>query len=85
MNKNIIILIVILGIIAGAAYWYWTNRAVVEPEISAPQITGPSAPAPTLSAPAEDTTSAIDQDLQNIDIGNEDEGLQNIDTELNNL
>lgn len=93
MNKNIIIIIVILGIIAGAAYWYYyqapTQTAIEEQ--SAPAVSGAPTVPPTVppavppAVPPSDTSAAINQDLQSIDINSSGADFQEINSNLNNL
>lgn len=75
MNK-IIWIIVIIAVIA-VGYWLW-NSKWDQPGVESvlPQL-------PEVSE--EDSTAAIQQDLEQIDLGDIEGQFQNIDAELNNL
>ena len=71
MNKNLIILVVIIVLIA-LGVWYW-NSSLYHPSTTAT--------APT----TEDTTTAIDSDLSNINVESGDQDFKDIDTDLQTL
>ncbi|MEK7149356.1 MAG: hypothetical protein AAB796_03070 [Patescibacteria group bacterium] len=71
MNKNLIILVVIIVLIA-LGVWYW-NSSLYQPSTTAT--------APT----TEDTTTAIDADLSNINVESGDQDFKDIDTDLQTL
>lgn len=64
-----IVIAIIVLVIVAFLIWWWRAEA-------------PTAPAPTA---AEDTSGAIMQDLEGIDIGNIDQELESINTDLNSL
>lgn len=77
MNKNIVIAIVIILILAvlGLGFWYWqTQRAEIAPTTPAPEE-------PTTG----DTTGAINQELESVDVNGLDPNFKEIDAELENL
>lgn len=69
-------IVIILLVIAG--YWLWNSRWQ-QPAV--PESALPAAP----EVSQEDTTTAIQEDLEQIDLGDIDEQFQQIDAELNNL
>ena len=71
MNKNLIILVVIIVLIA-LGVWYW-NPSSYQPSTTAT--------APT----AEDTTTAIDADLSNINVESGDQDFTDVDADLQTL
>lgn len=73
MKKNLIIIIAVI-ILLVVAVWYWQSQGP----------TSQNAPVSEGSA-SDDTTTAIDQDLRDIDLGNLDQDFQSIDADLNNL
>lgn len=80
MNKNIIIAIVIILILAvfGAGLWYWQNqRAEISPV--------PSVPAAEEVPAVGDTTGVINQELEGVDVNGLDPNFKEIDAELENL
>ena len=76
MNKTIWTIVIIVIIAAG--YWLWNSKwgSQPGPESALPEV-------PEVSQ--EDTTTAIQQDLEQIDLGDIEEQFQGIDSELNNL
>ncbi|MBI5306421.1 hypothetical protein HZB04_02465 [Candidatus Wolfebacteria bacterium] len=82
MNKTVLIIVVIVGIIAGAAYWYY-YRMPAQTTIEENSASVVSEGAGTL--PENDTSAAIDQDVQNIDLNGSGTDFQEIDNNLNNL
>jgi FtsZ-interacting cell division protein ZipA len=76
MKKTLIIILAI--IIVAILVWYWWSSSS-----SAPQQQETS---PTVQNPApNDTTSAINKELEGIDLGDLDREFQNIDSDLNSL
>jgi uncharacterized protein YpmB len=75
MNKKTAIIIVIVAIAAAIFYFYYWSQQPVE----APTIAGQPA------ATAEDTAAAIDNDLNNIDVGDLDKDFQEIDKNTESL
>ena len=77
MNKKTLWTIIIIVIIA-AGYWLWNAKWGSEslPESALPEV-------PEVSQ--EDTTTAIQQNLEQIDLGDIEGQFQNIDANLNNL
>ena len=77
-QKNLIVLIIIgvAVVLVGLGVWYWQ---VQEKEIVAPSV--------NVSAPIvkEDSTIAVNQELDNIGIGDLDKEFQAIDSDLNSL
>lgn len=72
--KKIIWIIIIIAV-AAAGYWFWNSRKQLD-RGGLPQL-------PAVSE--EDTTTQIQQDLEQIDPGDIDEQFESIDAELNNL
>jgi len=70
MNRNIIIAAIII-ILVLVGFWLWSRQA--------------AAPDQSKIAPTGDTTSTINSDLQNIDIGDLDQEFKGIDTDLQSL
>ena len=89
INKKNIIILVIVGLIAILillAVWYWlSQKSVVTQEVT--PTAAPSQP-PSAVQPVplkEDSISAINQELDSIDMGNLDQEFQTIDADLNSL
>ncbi|MEK7537168.1 MAG: hypothetical protein AAB584_01875 [Patescibacteria group bacterium] len=81
MSKILLIIIVIIAAIAG--FWLWSSNKSDEGLLeSTPSAEG----LPQLPEVSEgDTTSQIQEDLDNIDLGDIDKQFENIDADLNNL
>lgn len=78
-KKYFIVLIIgVVVILVGLGIWYWQSQ---EEEIVTPSAAIPTAPA-TIK---EDSTSAINQELNSIDVGDLDKEFQAIDSDLNSL
>lgn len=77
-NKKSLVIIIIGAIVVLAALgiWYWKIQTPSVPEKTS---------APQQSVKKEDSTSAIDQELNSIDIGDLNAEFQTIDTDLNSL
>ena len=77
MNKKTLWTIIIIVVIA-TGYWLWNAKWGSEslPESALPEV-------PEVSQ--EDTTTAIQQNLEQIDLGDIEGQFQNIDANLNNL
>lgn len=71
-KKKLVVVFVVAAAVA-VSLWWWFSQA---PVLEAP-TTGQQAP--------NDTTAAINQDLQAVDFGDLDAELQGIDQELNQL
>lgn len=89
INKKNIIILVIVGLIVilillGIWYW-WAQKSVVPQEVT--PIAAPSQPPAVVQPvpPKEDSVSAINQELNSIDVGNLDQEFQTIDADLNSL
>ncbi len=83
-SKKYLIILIIIGvavILIGLGIWYW--------QIQKSKIVVPSTAIPiTQTAPLtvkEDSVSAVNQELDSIDVGNLDKEFQTIDTDLNSL
>ena len=80
MSQKTLLTIIIVAVVVGGI-WYWDSRTMTEdkPGVSneslfqLPQIT------------QQHTTAVIQQDLEQIDLGDIDKQFQGIDAELNNL
>ena len=72
MKKTLLIIIIVLALTA-ISVWWWTSRSA------------PSLPSLEPEAPGSDTTSAIESELQNIDLGDLDAEFQNLDADINSL
>ncbi len=83
MNKNIIIIAIIVLILAaiGIGFWFFLKQAVSPGEMP-PVI---FIPAREKSGINGDTASAINQELNSADIGDLDAEFKDIDAELKNL
>lgn len=78
-KKYFVVLIIgVVVILVGLGIWYWQSQ---EEEIVAPSAAIPTAPATV----KEDSTSAINQELNSIDVGDLDKEFQAIDSDLNSL
>ncbi|MEK7163000.1 MAG: hypothetical protein AAB696_01800 [Patescibacteria group bacterium] len=78
---SIVLIIGVVVILVGLGIWYWQvqKNKVIIPII--PSATSPTAPITV----KEDSVSAINQELNSIDVGNLDKEFQTIDTDLNSL
>lgn len=74
MNKNILIVIVVIAALVLAGVWFWSRQS------SAPSQTQQ----PTSQEPS-DTTGSIQADLESLDLGDVDKEFQVIDADLNSL
>ncbi|TSC90605.1 MAG: hypothetical protein G01um10142_352 [Parcubacteria group bacterium Gr01-1014_2] len=74
MPKTLLIIVIIVAL-AVVGYWFWQSR-IQEPGSGLPKI-------PQVSD--EDTTKQINQDLDQINLGDIDAEFKNIDVDLNNL
>lgn len=89
-NKKNIIIPVIVGLIVVLIFlgiWYWLvqKKSVVPQEVT-PTVAPSQPPAAVQPVPPkEDSVSAINQELNNLDIGNLDQEFQTIDADLNSL
>ncbi|MDP3014926.1 MAG: hypothetical protein Q8N28_00660 [bacterium] len=79
---SIVLIIGVVVILIGLGVWYWQSQ---EEKIITPPATVPTAPATAPATVKEDSTSAINQELDNIDVGDLDKEFQAIDTDLNSL
>lgn len=75
-----IILIIIIALAALAGWWFWQSG-----QLEAPQQldTGTLPNLPEVSE--EDTTGQIQDDLEQVDLGDIDAEFEDIDVDLNNL
>ncbi len=85
-KKNIIIAAVIVVVVlalVGVGFWYWQKSQTP----AAPSTVGTvgTPPSPDAPAPKEDLTTAINQDLGNIDMGDLDKDFQGVDSDINSL
>jgi len=71
----IVLVLVILGVLVGGWYW-WIKRKVT-----------PTPPVPPVEkvTPKEDSVTAINQDLERVEILNLDQQFNEIDQDLNSL
>lgn len=90
-KRNIIVwvaVIVVVLVAAGFGFWFWQKSSTAPtPETTgapAANIPAPT-PAPAPTPPKEDSTAAIEQDLNSVDVGNLDNEFQSIDADLNSL
>lgn len=76
MNRTLWIIVII--VIVAAGWWLWNAKwqQPAVPESALPEV-------PEVSQ--EDTTTAIQEDLEQIDLGDIDEQFEQIDAELDNL
>lgn len=80
MSQKTLLTIIIVAVVVGGI-WYWDSRTMTEDK---PGVSNESLfQLPEVSE--EDTTAVIQQDLEQIDLGDIDEQFQGIDAELNNL
>ncbi len=79
INKKTAYIIAAIVILVAVGAWLWLQ----EPVSQAPSAGVPPQGATGATVQASDTTSAIDQDLQNINI--EDADFQSIDSDVNSL
>lgn len=63
-----------------AGVWYWNSKTMTEQGLD---LSTEGSPLPEVSE--EDTTTAIQQDLEQIDLGDIEKQFQGIDADLNNL
>lgn len=76
-NKNKKIVLITLAVLAAAALlgiWWWRSQSPNIFNISTPPVAAP-----------EDSSSAINQEIGALDIGNLDAEFQQIDADLNQL
>ncbi len=78
----IVLMIGVAVILVGLGIWYWQVQK--EKNVAPPEII-PTAPATAPLNFQEDSTSAINKELDNIDVGDLDKEFQAIDTDLNSL
>ncbi len=71
----IVLIIGAVVVLIGLGIWYWQIQTT----------TIPTAPATAPLTVEEDSTSAIDQELDSVDIGDLDKEFQAIDADLNSL
>lgn len=79
MSKTLWTIVIIIIVAVGAWLWYLSDRIDLTKEPSTeglPQL-------PVVSE--EDTTTQIQQDLEQIDLGDIDKQFESIDADLNNL
>ncbi|MEK9168237.1 MAG: hypothetical protein AAB698_00335 [Patescibacteria group bacterium] len=83
-QKNLIVLIIIgvVVVLVGLGVWYWQ---VQKEEIIAPSADISTVPEVAPLTAKEDSTSAINQELNSVDVGNLDKEFQAIDSDLNSL
>jgi len=87
-NKNIITLTIVglIVILILLGVWYWLAQKNVIPQKVTPTVAPPQPPAAVQPVPPkEDSVSAINQELNSIDLGNLDQEFQAIDADLNSL
>lgn len=77
------LLIILLVVLVGVGIWWWrsTTMAPATPPVgrTPPVVTPPGTPS------GDDSMTAINQDVQNIDISNIDSQFQSIDSDINSL
>jgi hypothetical protein len=74
----IVLAIVVIVVLAGV--WYWARKSIVRP------VPTPPPPKPVEKVtPKEDSVTAINQDLDKVEILNLDQEFQEIDQDLNSL
>jgi hypothetical protein len=79
------LLIVIIIVVALLAFWFLQKSGYAPSYPPQPPV-GTVLPAgETLSPAADDSTSAINQELESVDLGNLEQEFQSIDNELKNL
>jgi hypothetical protein len=71
--KKILTIIIVLVVLAVLVFWLATRTSA------------PTGPADTAEILGEDTTSAINEQLEGLDLGDLDAEFQQIDAELNQL
>jgi cell division protein YceG involved in septum cleavage len=74
----IVLVIVVIVVLAGV--WYWARESIVRPVPTPP----PTKPVEKIT-PKEDSVTAINQDLDKVEILNLDQEFQGIDQDLNSL
>jgi hypothetical protein len=80
-----VLLIVIIIVVALLAFWFLRKSGYAPSYPSQPPV-GTVLPAGgTLSPAADDSTGAINQELESVDLGNLEQQFQSIDNELKNL
>lgn len=83
-NKTLYIAIAVVAVVLiGAGVWMWSS---VTPTVQAP--VGPGGeeqPTASLQVPEPDSTGAIDQELQAVDVGGLDKEFSDVDKDLGNL
>ncbi|MBI4119741.1 MAG: hypothetical protein HY456_02765 [Parcubacteria group bacterium] len=75
MKKNTTILIIAVVVIMLLGLWWWQSKTTVY---------APQAPTPP-SVSAQDTTGAINKDLNSVTVDDIDKEFKNIDSDLNSL
>ena len=82
INKKIIIAVVVIValLLIGLGIWIWQiTRVSYMPDVYIPKPTEPHKPA------SQDTTSAINNDLNSINVESVDDNFKDIDADLNSL
>ena len=79
MNKTLLIIIILIAVIVVGGIWWWTKSKAPSPGPSTP-----STPQTELQPPA-DSTAAINQSLNQVDLGDVDTDLQKLDSDINSL
>lgn len=75
----LIVAVAVLILVLGAGYWWWQGRESAD--VVSEDVPGVE----NLSAPTNDTTAAIQSDLDVLDVGGLDQDFQQIDSDLNQL
>ena len=79
MNKKILLLIVVLIVIVGVAIWLWKAGPSYAPTLPSGNGT------PITPVIPDDTTSAVVEELDTLDLGDLDTEFQTIDQDLQGL
>ncbi|MBI4993720.1 hypothetical protein HZC33_02055 [Candidatus Wolfebacteria bacterium] len=87
-NKKSPVVFIVIGIIVilvGLGIWYWQiqKSEIIAPSTNVSAI--PEAAQPTQMIVKEDSVSAANQELNNINVGDLNTEFQTIDTDLNSL
>jgi len=80
-NLPIILGVIVLVIVVGLGYWLMKRSPTQVAPVKTPEETRPI----ETFIPEEDSVSAINEDLEGIQVPNLDQALQEIDQDLNSL
>jgi len=84
-TASVVVWIIVIIVIAVGAYLYMRNKPEIIRDYSQTQSENTNEEYLATTTAQQDTTSAIQKDIQSIDTSDIDSDLKNIDNQLNNL